>query len=723
MMLPFDKKPLISMLCLSIGSAFPASVMAQSSGGVLEEVIVTAQKRSESVQDVPFSVTAFSANAIDDLNIISVTNLAKFTPGMNISQSDPGRTKIRIRGIGSRKFDVGSESSVGVFVDEVYIARFSGIEFSLLDIARIEVLKGPQGTLFGRNTTGGAISIVSEGPSDEFGGFVEGWLGNKDSTLLRGSVTGEVAPGLTMRLSGGQEEKGGFSTNTVTGDTDDRTSEALRLIAQYAPSDDLRITGSVQYTNIEAEGLAGKSIATLPGGLAVPLLAFPPGRTVSVTPDLYSGELNYGGFSDIEATLGILRIEKELGNLDFVSLTSYRDSTVDQEEDFDRTILDVGFGGIDEDSQTFSQEFRISEDNWILGLYYYNDDAFRNDIFGWNADSLPAFLNGGPKVDESIVGVETTSWAVFGQYTFDLTGQLSLTLGGRYSYDEKDFKLEGVSSGPGAPVIGVPFVYEDDVDWDSFDPKVSLDWKVSDDIMVYASASTGYKSGGVQFTAFRLEQATEVFDPEELEAYQVGIKADFLDNTLRVNAETYFYDYTNLQQQRVEVLPGGPPSAVTRNAGESEIKGFEIDAQWLPVENVSFRLGYNYLDAEFTEFDAGNDDFSGNPVPNSPENTLTAVANYDLRLGDWGLTFGVEWFWTDEFNYDVTDEKITEQESYDVGSGHLILTSPNENLMITAFVENVTDEEFFSSIVRRDTEVLVNPADGRRYGIKIKYAF
>lgn len=705
------------------------SPVALGQQSVLEEIIVTAQKKTESIQDVPITITAFDSDSLDFLNVTAIDDLAQFTPGLNIAQGDPARMSVRIRGIGSIKFDVGSEGSVGIFIDEIYMPRFSGIDFGLSDIERVEVLKGPQGTLFGRNTTGGAISIVSASPTQEAEGYIDAEVSNRDSYLVRGAISGGITDNLSLRLAAGQQVVGGFVENTLTGTTNDQESQTARLSLRYEPSDDLRISGSVEYTSVDADVIIG-SLAILPGGFTFPLLSPPTGpfpfTPTPVTEDPYTEPNNFDGQLETESFLSVFRLEKDFENLTFVSLTGYRDSELDQSEDFDHTRLNVGQTIIEEESDTFSQEFRLSAENWIFGVYYYVDDAYRADNYGWKSDSLPYLLAGGTElVSSPIVDVKTTSWALFGQYSFAVTDNLSLVLGARYSEDEKDFTLSGETSFPGVPTVPVPFAYDDKKTWDSFDPKISLDYNVSEDALVYFSYSQGYKSGGVQFSAGFEALARQIFDPEELDAYEIGIKSDLLEGRMRLNSAVYYYDYTNLQQQRIEQF--GPTAAsVTRNAGESEIKGVELDLQWIPVDSLNLRLAYSYLDAEFSEFiGTGGQDFAGNRVPNSPEHTVSVAADYQLQLpGDWSLLMGTDWFWTDEYNFDVVDDDpLTKQDQYTIGNVRLALQSPGSQWQFLVYVENVTDEEFYYNLVRRAAEVLEIPSDKRRYGFRVNYSF
>ncbi|MEM1146887.1 MAG: TonB-dependent receptor [Pseudomonadota bacterium] len=692
----------------------------------LEVVSVTAEKQEESSQSVPVALTVLSGDTAEALNVVAVEDLVRFTPGLNVQQSDQARTRVRIRGVGSRKFDIGSDPSVGIFIDEVYLPRFSGQEFALLDVERIEVLKGPQGTLFGRNTPGGAISIISRDPTEELEGFVEGGLADRGGYSLRGGISGALSETVLGSLNFGENFQGGFIENALTGGANDETSRAARGKLVFEPGNDLTITASLQFTEVDTDGIIGASLATLPGNTTIPLLAFPPGAPVPASASRDNPSLDEDGELNMKATLPILRIEKGIGDLTLTSITSYLDHELDVTEDFDRLPLPVGITEIEESSETFSQEFRISNSNLIAGVFYYNDDAFRADNFTWQSASLPFVLAGGMNAtDSTIVAIETESWAVFGQYRFDFTDALSVTVGGRYTEDTKDYTLSAETTAIGVPSVVVPFVEPGSLSFDSFDPKVSVEYTPAENILLYASYNQGYKSGGVQFTANSLELAQQTFDPEEIDAYEIGIKSDLLDDTLRFNASIFSYEYADLQQQRVEVI-GGVPSAVTRNAAQADITGAEFDVTWIATDELVLRVGYNYLDATFDDFiGTGGADLSGNPLPNSPEYTLNASVDYQQQVAnDWTLGLGVDWFFTDSQNYDVfTDDPFTQQDAYDTGQVRLTLESPNEKVLVSLYAENVTDEVFTNSLVRRSSEVLDTVADGTRYGARLRVNF
>jgi iron complex outermembrane receptor protein len=715
----FCKKQLV----LAIAVLVPGVAFSQA----LEEVVVTAQKRAQSAQDVPISITALSGEFIEERGIATAQDLEKFTPGLRIPQQDAAKTFIRIRGVGSRKFDIGAAGSVGVFVDEVYLPRFSGADIGFLDIERIEVLRGPQGTLFGRNTAAGAISSSTRRPSHETEGFVEAGVGNEDSYLVRGAVSGSATDNLAMRVSAGHEQRGGFQENTVTGNSDDSSNTTARVQALLDATDTLTAQAFVQFNNRQQDALLQKNIALgTDDGEVFPLL-IAPGVQAFDNGDFRDYPITDDGDFDYDTWVSYLRLEKQFEQFDLVSLTSYLDGDGATMNDFDSAEVNVGRTVFDEDYDTFSQEIRLVGEQWLFGAYYYRDDAVSETNFFWLEDSLPALLSGDDILDGGPLDLETTSWALFGEYRFDFSERLALTLGGRYSVDEIDFTFDVKTSAPGLIPTLENFVYSDDEDWNSFDPKISLTFAATDDLMAYFTYSEGYKAGGVQFTTPNVEIASQIFDPEELDSYEIGVKSELLNRTLRLNASLFYYDYQDLQVQRVDTtLSGGLPVAFTSNAGESEISGLEFDLLWAPLDSLTLRFAYAYLDTEYKEFiGPGGEDFSGNPLPVSPENTVMGSLDYAVPLpGGWGLMAGTDWVWIDDFNFDVTDnDPYTKGGDYTLGSVRLALMSPDDSWRIIAYADNVTDEEQYANMTRREQEVIAAALDGRRYGVRVQYNF
>ncbi|MEO0438901.1 MAG: TonB-dependent receptor [Pseudomonadota bacterium] len=718
----------LSRLCIALATlttqAYPAFAQSQ---GVLEEVIVTAQKRSESAQGVPISITALSGDAVEKQNILSATDLEKFTPGLRIPQQDSAKTFINIRGVGSKKFDVGSSGSVGVFTDEVYLPRFSGADIGFLDIERVEVLKGPQGTLFGRNTIAGAISSWTRKPSFESEGFLEGGVSNKSSYLVRGAVNGTLSDAIAARVSFGQQDTGGFQTNTLTGSTDDRSTTTARLQLSWDVDETLNLLTFLQYNNRQQDALLQRSFAATEDSQQIfPLLARP-GLEVFDNGDRRDYPLSSDGDFEYDTWMGYVRAEKEFDDFQLVSLTSYIQGDGLTLVDFDLTEAEVGTSLFDEDYDTFSQEFRVVGDQWIIGAYYFLDDAYSDYEFTWFQDSIFGFFGQDGLRQNGPIDIETEAYALFGEYQLDLSDKWTLKLGGRYSIDQIEFERIGFSIPPGQSEPIVDYTFSDSERWTSFDPKISFTYQLTEDAIAFASYNEGYKAGGTQFTATNIIVAMQTFDPEELSSYELGFKSELLDRTLRINGSLFYYEYEDLQVQTVNVnLTDGIPVAFTSNAAESDIKGLELDLTWLPSQGLSVRLAYAYLDSQYNEFfGPAGQDFSGNPLPVSPEHTVIATLEYATPVaGGWLLDLGTDWTWTDEFNFEPdTNDPFTAQDAYAIGSVRASLLSPSEQWLLSLFINNVTDEDYFANKNRRETEVIGLPAEGRRYGLRASYRF
>lgn len=723
MRIPSGRVSYLPLLLLHVSLMLAAG---EVSARKLEEVVVSATKREAGMQDVPIAITAISGEELERRNILSATDLEKFTPGLRLPQQDASRTFVRIRGVGSRKFDIGSEGSVGIFVDEIYIPRFSSADLGFFDAARVEVLKGPQGTLLGRNTAAGAISVTNRRPGAESEAFVDVGISNEDSYLLRGAVSGPVSDTVAMRASLARVERGGMQQNTVTGTTDDRTSTLGRLQASWEATDSVNVLGTLQYAKREQAAMLQKNTAIGDDGVISPLFGTP-GVVYTVDDDLRDYPMTEDGEFTGESLLGSLRVEKFVGGVSIISITGYQHTEDDIFEDFDAALPAIGTSSTDTESDTWSQEFRVVADNFLGGLFLYHDSADSEGGFFWHEDSLQAFLSGEPlSSDVGLVEVETTSWAVFGEYRFDLADAWALTVGGRYSFDEKDFSYEGQTSLVGLPAVFAPFAVEGTENWDSFDPKIALTWEPREDFLAYLTYSEGYKSGGVQFTAINEALARELFDPEELSSYELGVKSELLDKTLRLNASLFYYEYEDLQVQRVDsALTGGVPVAFTDNAARSNINGLEVEAFWLLPYGFATRLGYAYLDATYDEYmGTAGEDFSGNALPVSPEHTVMFSLDYRAAVGDgWQVAAGTDWTWVDDHNFDVNDDPATAQDDYVLGSVTLGFMPTSEQWSLQAFVQNVTDKEYFSQRTRRQSEIIASAADGRRYGVRFNYTF
>ncbi|MEM8563409.1 MAG: TonB-dependent receptor [Pseudomonadota bacterium] len=688
--------------------------------------MVTATKREAGMQDIPIAITTMSGEALEEKNVLSAKGLEIYTPGLRVPQQDASRTFVRIRGVGSRKFDIGSEGSVGIFVDEVYIPRFSAADLGFLDVERVEVLKGPQGTILGRNTAAGAINVTNRRPTADTEGFLEGGAGNEDSYLMRGAISGAVAQNIDMRLAIGGVKDGGMQENILTGNSNDLETLVSRLQTSWQANDTFSALLGLHYSRREQTAMLQKNTAIGDDGVIVPLFGSP-AETFTVNDNLRKYAISEDGNFTGKWFMTDLKLEKEFAALSVISVSSFQNTQDKIGEDFDSSYASVGISNSETESDTYSQEFRLVGEDYLAGVFFYRDSADSEYAFLWDEQSLQHLFTNDPNVFDSGTGdIDTTSWAIFGEYTFWLSQDLSMTVGGRYSYDEKDFELTSSTSNPGLPAVLEPYVYADSKSWTSFDPKVAFTWQPKDDLLLYLSYNEGYKAGGTQFTAINEALARQLFDPEELSAYETGVKSDWMDSTLRLNASAFYYEYDDLQVQRVDSeISGGIPVAFTDNAASSDIYGMELDMTWLLPAGFSTRLAYAYLHAEYADYEGPDgENFSGNVLPVSPEHTVMFSLDYRLDISSqWQLYMGTDWVWVDDYNFDVNEDPATKQESYALGAATVALSSNDATWTLSAFVQNLTDKDYYSQRTRRDTEIIASAADGRRYGVRVKYAF
>ncbi|MDX1733334.1 MAG: TonB-dependent receptor [Halioglobus sp.] len=736
-------KPLaLSTLACAVTVAMSGQVAAQSAGGrVLEETLVTAQKREQSLQEVPAAVSAFGGATIEEAGWRDIAGLQEAVPALEIGGENKVRPYVSIRGIGTRKFDVGTDGSIGLFVDEIYNARFSSVLNGIMDVERVEVLKGPQGTLYGRNTIGGAINIITRRPGEEMEGRIKVAAGNDGFYEVGGSISGPIVEdALAGRLSLATRDIDGVFEDTVSGKDTNDENKIARVSLLGTPNDEWDLTLIGDYSNIESDASLSDHV---PGDVYGVLLVSPadprvPGVVEASQRDRYSNAYSRPGFIDQETLQLSFKAKYSGDSFDFLSITSYNDEEYDETRDFDTTELDPWSQVIEQASDQLSQEFRLSsvaggagtfDDRltWVAGIYYFTDDAERYDAFPATPDSILYFPppGGGDDVTAFNVAVETDSYAVYGQATYALTDDLNLTLGLRYTEDKKDFEYEAFSQSP-LPPIPMPFKVGDELEFDSLDPKVTVDYHVSEDVMVYATYSTGYKSGGVQYAVGEPQVALDSFDEEELTNYEVGLKSRMWDQRLQFNATAFYYDFTDQQVQSI-ILVNDAPAALTQNAAQSEMTGVEVELQVLPTDALTLDLRYAYLDAEFDEFDSVGNDFSGNTMPAAPEHAYTASVTHVTEFSDWGtLSLNARYAWRDDQYFNFANSEVAFQEGYGLLNLAAWWDLPDGSTRIRAFCDNCDDEEYlitFTAFPDPFGGGFRNWGRGRHYGVEVSYDF
>ena len=643
----------------------------------LQEVIVTARKRSESLQEVPLSVTAITADDLREGGFSDLTSVARGTPNVVMSSPDPGHNFTYIRGVGTRRYDPGVDQSVATFVDGVYRGRSYSTNADLLSVERIEVLKGPQGTLYGRNTIGGAISITTAAPrTDSWGGVLafEPGMSSADGDDFRNYSLAASGPlvqdriGLSAALQ--YRDRDGYQRLLDDDPPDGRTRPGLRggeedtwsgkLKVGWSLTDALDLTLAGATTRID-----GPPIILSPNDHDDPnaVLAFGSPR---VPPPEFTGDPRAVATDrdDLELKTRITDLSSSLHwtgeQLEVTSITGFEDSTYRDSNDTDGTAQDVIANDIHEDAHQISEELRFELD-WnvvqlLTGVYFSDEHTRRSERLRAGDDSLLADVNAlqGVNIDFG-TRLKATSSAVFGQLNWDLTEAFELTLGLRYSRDRKKVHLQSANDALVGPIVFAPLVQEYDFRkakrWTSLDPMVSLKWDIVDDTMVYATYATGYKSGGFQWLSLSEQNARRLFDPENVENYEFGVKSTLFDRRLRVNASLFQMHYRDLQVLVVD-SSGLVPITVSQNAAKSTIRGVELESTLLLGDGFALDLNYAFLDATYDDYLQNPDDPSserrGNTMPRSPRHSIGAAISFESDLGGGRLHARVAYDWRDD---------------------------------------------------------------------------
>jgi len=725
----------------------------------LEEVIVKAEKREQNLQDIPASISAFSAAQIELAGWDDISQLETSVPSVSVGGDGDSRPFIFIRGVGSRKFDIGSEGSVGVFVDEIYNARFSSSLSGIVDIERIEVLKGPQGTLYGRNTIGGAISLYTVKASEEFEARIKVAAGNEGYWRVGGYVSGAISENWVGRLSASTRSDDGNMTEVLSGKNDGQDADAVRvnLIGQLTDRTSVELTAQTSRLDQEAR-LAQANGEIGPLGLyqlghAVPLPVLPPPIIDSILSGIRAGtvanilreaaldprnvKMDRPGFSELESDLVSLKIEHESDNFLFTSISSRTSDEIHEQTDFESTTRDAIWTDVRQDSKQLSQEFRLTSVDggmftlddrltWVVGFYYFNDEGYRKDDYsvGVQGNIPPQYYRAVPGLAYSQarqdVTLDNTSIALYGQATYALTDRLNLTLGIRRSDDEKDFTTQMITNTPGYPFVAAPFTLPQTLKFDSTDPKVSMDYAITDNSMAYITYSSGYKSGGVTFATWAEAGNVGGFEEEHLDSLEIGYKARLMNNRMQLNLAAYQYDYTDQQVQSIVVV-NGAPQGLTDNAAESDMKGVELEMSYLLTDALKVDFNYFYQDAVFEDYA----DKTGNPMQFAPENAYTVALSYAPDLGN-NLQMRAEYSYKDEFQFDAGNRDISLEPEHDVVN----LTASmdlGDSVSLRLFCNNCSDELIRTQVTTFATSQggggrsIYGP--GRRYGAEITYNF
>ena len=724
-----------AVACIGLFDTGTANAQDDDDGasGVLEEIVVTSRRREETLQSAPLSVTALSAGAIKARSLESFNDLNNYVPNIELNNGrvDGGGSvaQLFIRGVGQEDYSFPNDPGVGVYLDGVYVSRSSAGDFGFMDVERVEVLRGPQGTLYGKNTIGGAINVITKKPTGEGGGDIELTVGRFDRIDLMGNYDARLSDDLFLKISGMSRSRDGYGTQIVTGDVlREENKDAARVQLRYQPSDTFDALLQVDYSEQRGTGPVGALRRFWPGdipdlinsivapsiarefGLEAPFDVFGPAwvNRIDDTDDFSSGGASETRDNN-EVFGASLTVEWGSGAVDFKSITGYRTAEIDVQRDGDHTPFPVFTVAIDEKTYQLSQELQLSGDAldgrfpWIVGVYGINErgrNSFRAPLLG--ADVLDAI-----GLDISLLTdthIDTVSLAVFGEATYFFTDRLGLTFGGRFNRDEKEYiyQLDRIFSGD--PVI--PRI-ELENSWNEFLPKIGLEYNLSDDQLLYASVAEGFKAGGWNPRTLTAGVEPQQFDPETIRTYEVGFKTSLLDGRATFNAAAFFSEYEDIQLIAVTevTLPDGTNTVDTtiNNAGEGEITGAEFEFTYSPVDSVLIVAGVGLLDTEFTELgqdviDAGTATLD-NEFIQSPSVTFNGSVEYAYDLGNAGsqLIFFTDVAYKDDIQRSVQNFEDLVTEAYWQWNGRVTFVPGGADWELAAFVTNLTDEIYMTN--------------------------
>ena len=742
--------------------ALPAVTNAQAPKAVVEEILVTAQKREQSLQDVPISVVALSAEMMESSNIQDMEDVASFTPNLSVF-SMPPFTSLSVRGLGS-PFDKGFEHSAGLFLDGVYVGRLAFLDSAFLDVQSVEVLRGPQGTLFGKNTISGALSIRSVQPNDEFMVSLEAQTGDRDLEKYTLLANLPLTDSLAMRLAYAKGARDGAVYNTTLDRQEgSNESENYRLSARWDISDTVNITASS--THIDQNYNLGQFQVQTATNEQFQLMQFYDDQ-VERNPKDFQSSQDFAPQAPQKGEKHDVSVNFEWWEHEFSLINSLSGITEVSETDLDFSPIPLLYFLNGEDYRQTSHELRIVSPlgmldgklDYVGGIYYAESDTDIQviiDAAPEPADLLAGLaanngLGGGDIAATTVAGqgpgerlfIESfqrgTSTALYGQASWHFTDTFNMTIGLRYSKEKKSvFQQQDLDSGPTdtpGPVFTQAVMAEEytldktRVD-ESISPKFAIGWEATDNITTYASIAAGFKSGGFSGSAVRAEIA-EV-EPESSTTYEIGTKMRLLDGAATANIAAFYTEFEDLQLTVFE----GSTSRISNAAGAIS-EGLEFDGQFVSPWGISGSLSMAYLKARFTEYKngpcpAGTEtpcDLTGKPLANAPTLKGNFSINYQNDLGDLPLNLlvGADYLYKDDILLNVDQDPIDRQSAYSTVNLRLRIGDDDENWSVQALVRNATDKHALDgsgdipTLTGAHFARAINP---RELDITIKYRF
>ena len=817
------------LLVAIVFPASPAFAQAEESMNefVLEEIVVTATRRETSLMDTAISISAFSSERLQELGIDDLNDLSVNTPGLSIT----GGERITIRGLGIDSLALGIDPSVASYIDGYYTRGVGPfVTNNFYDVERIEVLRGPQGTLYGRNTAGGAINVISKKPVEEFEGEVNLEVGNEEYSAIQGMLNVPLGDRFAWRLSASQIDRGALQENDAGPDIDELDDLTIDTTLRANWSDNWQT--DLRLFSHERSGRPSSRYQLAP--YETETRVFPGATTINHTYgwdqenpaalDPSRTSQDFANYLDEEFDLAVLTNVVTVGDIDIKYIGGFSDflRSSGTDVDWSSSTVSSSVNNIISDSEQMTHELQLISNfdgklNFVAGVFYFESDErlyfdFQNAVdpiystsLDWDTEFVtlaldsptygPRFPLAGPLpgalMTQFVLGfplsdfqgdpnnrvfwfdtnLDSTSYAGFGQLDYEISDQLKLTVGARYSFDEKKgrevvramiplsedffpFVPLGDVTGDGVPnfgiiesethkAIGNSIAYmanindnaQDKKDWDNVSGLVSLEYTTEAGGLVYGSISTGYRSGGFNLGSTDLD--VDSFDEETVTSYEFGYKGTLRDDSVLVEVSAYYYDYSDLQvvQAFLDPQTGAQGNEFT-NAAEAEVTGLEAQFTWLASEKFRLSGSYAYNNAEYTEFvtidratlDQEVVDYSDNKLNRAPENKVALAASYLIPMGEKGnLTISSAYTWLDEMYTNPGNSLNGKLDSWSRTDARATWNAASGKTAVTAFVKNLTDDReatdgsggtLADGFLR--TVHLSNP---RMYGLQLNYSF
>ncbi|MGV3481931.1 MAG: TonB-dependent receptor [Sphingobium sp.] len=713
---------------MSSGALAQADAAEEMADPGLGDIIVTAERRSSSIQKTPLSIVAMTGDALKEAGVESTLDLQLIAPGVAVS-TNTATAQIYVRGVGT---NFGGDQSVAVHVDGVYQVTTQAALQEFLGVDRVEVLKGPQGTLYGRNATAGVVNIITQRPTMdlEFEGDLE--IGNFDRLRERLLVNVPiVSDKVALRATFLNADRDGFRRNPYLNTRiDDENYWAGRAQLLLAPNENLELLLIGNYSHEKDSRTLGFKInknVFAPQVDLLPSFGLAPGTVPDDPMVIYSDKRSQQNFKQYG---GSAHLTWRLGGVNLRSLTAYQENRAEEDIDIDGTEIPY-FNGFTDGGKVswFSQELQLaSEGNgplqWVAGLFYLRDRRRERGVYTTPLFDALGLSNGpiGRDFDQ-----RSEAYAAFGQATYALDEHVRITAGARFGRERKSAtQYVNADAALGVDERGRKT-------WNSFTPRLAVEYSPNKDVMLYASVIKGFKSGGFN------ESARDVFDPETIWSYEAGLRSTWLDGKLRFNASAFFYDYTNIQVNQALPAPDPETGATTEvgNAASAEVKGLEFELSALPLEGLRLSAGVSLLDAKYKSFLSPNSevdatiivDLSGNRLPRAPKFAATLSAQYTHEIRAAGSVYVQGDFYHQSrvffTGFNNLNDRYGQQSSYEIVNGRIGFDTTDKRWSIALFGRNLTNRVYKQNVIRAlgffgQLDLLAPP---RTYGVQLGFKF